>query len=135
MNTEVLNSKAAMLLEVGLNILHLESKEWLETIAFWKDEIQLLDNLLKVKKSQDDHKQDFIKILDYLDDLHANLFKYIENDIVAHEKLLYRLQQNEKGLFDAIYRVMHRQLKDRMDSFKSDFLNFKKIVFKYVKEV
>ncbi|ARV14793.1 hypothetical protein [Polaribacter sp. SA4-12] len=135
MNTEVLNPKSALLLEAGLNVLHFESQEWLGTIDFWKDEIKFFDILLKKKEPQEDHQKDFRKILEDLEGIHVNLFKYMENDIIAHEKILSRLQKNEKGVSDSIYRENHRKLMVRMDSFKNEFLKFKKIVFKFVKNL
>jgi hypothetical protein len=34
------NPKAQFLLGAGLDVLHHESTEWLETIAFWEDEMK-----------------------------------------------------------------------------------------------
>ncbi|MCF4101388.1 hypothetical protein L1I30_06905 [Gillisia sp. M10.2A] len=134
MNTEILNLKRAFLLEAGLNVLHFESKEWLDTIAFWKDEIKFFDNLLKKTSPKDERKIDTKKMLEDLDGIHSNLFKSMHEDIIAHEKQLSQLEKGAKGIADAAYRERHRELSARMDDFKSNFFIFKKIVFQYVKD-
>ena len=35
--TLISNPKAKFLLGAGLDVLHQESREWLDTISFWKD--------------------------------------------------------------------------------------------------
>jgi hypothetical protein len=38
MSTIISNPKSILLLSAGLDVLHFESKEWLDTLNFWKDE-------------------------------------------------------------------------------------------------
>ncbi len=52
MKITISNPKVQFLLGAGLDVLHFESGEWLETIAFWKDEVKFFDNLLKKKEVQ-----------------------------------------------------------------------------------
>ena len=47
MTTLTLNPKAQFLLGAALDVLHFESREWLNNIAFWKYEVQFFDHLLK----------------------------------------------------------------------------------------
>ena len=47
MNTTTLNPKKELLLGAGLDVLHQESHEWLDTIDFWKDETRFFANLLQ----------------------------------------------------------------------------------------
>lgn len=133
MSTKFLNPKATVLLGAGLNVLHFESQEWLHTIAFWKDEIKFFDHLLKKVPIGEDGENDLKKILQELDEIHRQNFNYMENDIVAHEKFLSRLVKGEKGLSDAQYREKHRELFERMDTFKTEFFKFKNLIFKCAK--
>lgn len=42
MNKAILNPKAQFLLGAGLDILHFESKEWLDHINLWKTKLHFL---------------------------------------------------------------------------------------------
>ncbi len=132
MNTTSANPKTELLLGAGLNVLHQESHEWQETIAFWKDEIRFFANLLNKK---DLKESEYGKMLKNLDTIHENLFDYLSDDIIAHEKLLARLIKGEKGLSDGNYRDQHRKLNERMDVFSKDFKELKKMVFGHVKKL
>tara|TARA_R110000744_G_scaffold379259_1_gene496873 strand:- start:960 stop:1361 length:402 start_codon:yes stop_codon:yes gene_type:complete len=130
--TKTTTKSALLLLGASLEMLHQESIEWLETIAFWKDETKFFANLLKNKDSK---SSEFAKMLENLNKIHENLFDYLEDDIVLHEKLLSRLHKGEKGLSDWDYREKHRSLGERIDLFTNDFREFKKMVFGYVKKL
>lgn len=131
MKTTTLNPKTELLLGAGLNVLHQESREWQETIAFWKDETRFFADLLNKKEIKD---SEYANILKNLDIIHENLFDYLADDIIAHEKLLDRLEKGEKGLSDGIYRDQHRKLFERMETFTKSFKEFKKMVFGYAKK-
>lgn len=135
MNTTISNPKETLLLGAGLDVLHFESREWLDTIDFWKDEVRFFEDLLKKKESKDESKQDYSQMLKNLDKIHKDLFEDLEEDIMEHERLLSRLEKGEKGLSDAVYREKHSQLTTRMNTFTTDFKTFKKIVFEYAKNL
>jgi len=132
MNTKALKKGTDFLLGVGLDILHRESMEWLETVAFWKHETRFFADLLRNK---DGGEMEYGKMLVNLDKIHENLFNYLAEDIISHEKILARLEKGEKGIADVDYRDRHQNLKRRMQLFTSDFREFKKIVFGYVKKL
>ncbi len=132
MNTKTSNQNTDILLGVGLDILHRESTEWLDTIAFWKDETKFFADLLHKKEGRE---MEYGKMLSHLDKIHENLFDYLVDDIISHEKLLARLEKGEKGLADADYRDSHKNLKKCMELFTSDFREFNKMVFGYVKKL
>ncbi len=130
MKTITSNRKTELLLGAGLDVLHQESREWQETIAFWKDETRFFADLLEKKETE---ASDYGKMLQNLDMVHENLFDYLANDIIDHEKLLSLLVNGEKGLSDGQYREKHRNLKNGMETFISDFREFKKMVLRIVK--
>jgi len=133
MKTTISNPKTAFLLGAGLDVLHFESREWLDTIAFWKDETRFFADLLNKQESKDKNKQEYGNMLKTLDKIHADLFEDLAEDIVEHEKFLSRLEKSEKGISDGTYREKHHHIKNRIDTFSNDFREFKKIVFDYAK--
>jgi len=132
MKTTSVNPKTELQLGAGLNVLHQESHEWQETIAFWKDETRFFADLINRKEIKE---TEYGKMLKNLDTVHENLFDYLAHDIIAHEKLLARLEKGEKGISDGNYRDQHRKLNKRMEVFSKDFKEFKKMVFGYVKKL
>jgi len=134
MKTTNANPKTDVLLGKGLNDLHIESKEWLETIAFWKDEIRFFANLLQKKETKENTKSELGRILKSLDKIHMEIFDYMSEDIIKHESLLARLQQGEEGLADIDYRNQHNKVKSTMAKFEGEFRDFKRLVFEYAKE-
>ena len=129
------NPKTNLLLGAGLDVLHFESQEWLDTLDFWKDELIFFENLLIKKVAKDKSKQEFAVMLKSLDKIHKDFYNDFEDAIIAHEKLLSSLEKGKKGLSDHMYREKHQQLLKRMETFKSDFKQFKKIVFDYMKTI
>lgn len=132
MKTKLLNPKTELLLGAGLNVLHFESQEWLSNIAFYKDEIKFFSNLFEKRKVKEVAHTAYGQILGNLDSVHSELFDYLANDIIDHEKLLSRLEKGEKGISDADYREKHLLLKQRLERFTSNFQEFKKTVFDYM---
>lgn len=130
MKTTTSSPKRELLLGAGLDVLHQESREWSETVAFWKDEAKFFAHLLDKKEPKE---SEYGEMLKYLDKIHENLFDYLADDIIDHEKLLSRLEKGEKGLSDGDYREEHRKLNEGMVLFDNDFKEFKKMVFGYVK--
>ena len=135
MNPTKSNAKTEFLLGAGLDILHFESKEWLESITFFKDEIKFFDILLRKQVAIDKKERAYADMLKNMDKIHSDLFDFLADDIIEHEKLLARLEKGEKGLADNDYRDKHRHLKSRMEVFETAFRAFKNMVFGYAKEL
>lgn len=126
------NPKTKLILGAGLDVLHQESREWLETIAFWKDETKFFANLLHRKEA---NTSAYGQMLVNLDKIHNDLFDYLAIEITEHEQLLSRLIKGEKGLSDWDYREKHGSLNESMNLFKDDFRELKKMVFGYAKKL
>jgi hypothetical protein len=135
MNTIKTNLKKELLLGAGLNVLHFESKEWLDTIQYWKDEITFFNNILKKNEISKENKPEYEKMLKNLDKIHTDLYDDIEDSIIEHEKLLTRIEHSEKGISDYDYREKHRHISSRIDTFTKDFKTFKKTIFEYTKKI
>ena len=134
MNTKKLVARSDFLLPRSLEDFHLQSREWLETLAFWKDEVRFFQILLKQRRESVKDLSDFPGLLENLDTLHQHLFDYLTEEILAHERLLGRALNGEKGISDADYRDTHRKLGTKMQVFGADFRDFKKMVFGYAKK-
>lgn len=134
MNTKKLVARSDFLLPQSLEDFHFQSREWLETLAFWKDEIRFFQILLKQRGEFVQDLSDFPGLLGNLDTLHQNLFDYLTEEILAHERLLSRAVKGEKGISDADYRDTHRKLGTKMQVFGADFRKFKKMVYGYARK-
>ena len=135
MKTKTVNPKTELLLGAGLDVLHFESKEWLSDIAFYKDETLFFIDLIEKRKTKDAAQTAYGKILEDLDSVHFELFDSLANEISEHERLLSRLEMGERGSSDSDYRDKHRQLKERMEGFTSNFRQFKMMVFGFEKSL
>ncbi|WP_158976652.1 hypothetical protein [Cellulophaga sp. L1A9] len=125
------NPKTALLLGASLDVLHQESKEFLETIAFWSYETQFFKNLLEKAKTNESRYQ---QMLQTLDTIYDQLFKFLKKDIVAHEKNLSELKELAAGLNDASYRDEHKKLGENMSLLAQDFKELKMTIFDFVKQ-
>ncbi|WP_047414659.1 hypothetical protein [Cellulophaga sp. Hel_I_12] len=132
MKTKITDPKKEFLLGAGLDVLHQESKEWQENIAFWQDETKFFNTILTKKERQE---SEYTSLLKNLERVHHHLFNFMSKDIIEHEKFLSRLVKGEKGLSDENYRGQHKELKEKMEVFNQDFKTFKKMVFAYVKKL
>ncbi|MCM4153435.1 hypothetical protein DHD05_17720 [Arenibacter sp. N53] len=132
MNAKSSGSNKSKILVEALDVLHQESREWMNTIAFWKDESKFFTDLLDREQI---NASEYGQMLQYLDKIHETLFDYLAEDIVAHEKELSHLLSAEKGESDKAYREKHATLKEQMDLFTNDFREFKKMVFGYAKKL
>ncbi|MGJ8548973.1 hypothetical protein [Winogradskyella wichelsiae] len=133
MDTLISNPKEQFLLGAGLDVLHFESREWLDTINFWKDEVRFFEDLLRRKETSNKNKPEYENMLINLDKIHSDLFDDLEENIVKHEQLLSDIQLSKNGLSDNDYRQKHIHIHSEMDTFTTDFKTFKSIVFNYIK--
>ncbi len=131
MKERPINHKNVLLLGASLEVLHQESKEWLETISFWSYEAQFFKNLLKQVKTNETRYQ---QMLQTLDTIYNQLFKFLKKDIVAHEKNLAQLQELSIGFSDTDYRDEHKKLSESMSLLTQDFKELKMTIFDFVKQ-
>jgi hypothetical protein len=134
MKTKKLISRSDYLLPQSLEDLHRESGQWLETLAFWKDETRFFADLLEWRRKRLPEQSEYTELLANLDKLHQSLFDYLTEEIMAHERLLNEALSGKAGLADADYRDVHRKIKAKMQVFETDFREFKKMVFGYARK-
>jgi hypothetical protein len=133
MEIKKLTSSHDYLLPEKLEGLHAQSAEWLKTLAFWKDEVRFFAKLVRGRQTGTTTKESGLDILENLEHLHQMLFDYLYEEILAHERLLSRIEMNATGIADAAYRDAHRKLAERMQAFEEDFRVLKKTVFELAK--
>lgn len=134
MSTKRLTSTSDYLLPRSLEGLHYESRMWLETIAFWKDETRFFANLLEKRQQEVPKGADYPEMIRNLDRLHEMLYEYLSDEILEHERLLSDIEKGAEGIADNDYREQHRQLREKMDVFTRDFRKFKMMVFGYARK-
>ena len=133
MNILISNPKEEYLLGAGLDVLHFESREWIDTIDLYKDEVRFFEDLLTKKEVSKKNNKDYEEMLKNLYKIHKDLFEDLEEAIIKHEQLLSRIELSEQGLSDNDYRKKHQEIGLRMNTFTKDFKTFKRIVFNYAK--
>jgi len=134
MSTKKLVSTTDYLLPQSLEGLHYESRMWLETIAFWKDETKFFASMLERQHEKVPEGADYSEMLRNLDRLHEMLYEYLSDEILEHERLLSDIEKGVEGIADNAYREQHRQLREKMDVFTRDFRKFKMMVFGYARK-
>ena len=135
MNTVISDPKTTFLLGAGLDVLHQESREWLDTTNFWEDEMLFFDKLLHRSEPLVEELKTYKDMLESLEHMHDDFLRQLKDDVIEQEKLLARLEMREKGLADWDYREAHARLKHRMDIMTWNFRAFKKVLFGYVKRL
>ncbi|RLD20108.1 MAG: hypothetical protein DRI69_06900 [Bacteroidetes bacterium] len=135
MNTAISDPRTTFLLGAGLDVLHQESREWLETTSFWEDEMKFIDKLLHRSEPLNQDLKAHKEMMESLHHLHDDFLNQLIEDVIEQEQLLARLERKEKGLADWDYRELHGRLHRRMDIMRKDFRLFKKVLFGYVKSL
>ncbi|ELR71931.1 hypothetical protein C900_02170 [Fulvivirga imtechensis AK7] len=123
------------LLNASLESLHEESREWLQEIGFWKDEMAFFYKLLQQKKNDPDFPAGEIAALEK-EQLRIDNVKIdaIKGEVKSHEKALASLfkvnsLQEEEG-----YRQMHKRLLKDMYDVHILVRNLKKEIFSMVQK-
>lgn len=131
--TKKLITRTDYLLAGGLEELHRQSLEWLESVAFWMDETRFFETLLNTRRETVSDQAAYTGMLANLDRLHQMLFEYLADEIRQHEAMLSRILKGDSGIADSEYRAAHRRLAGKMDVFGTDFREFKRMVFGYAR--
>lgn len=129
--------KTTYLLEAGLEVLHVQSNEWLSEIEFWKGESTFFYQLivsktnrfvpLISKSSIEKIENELVKIVGGdLDDL--------QKEVEQHEVFLNDLLES-KYLSEQSYRKRHELLTFRILGFERRFKELKNEVFKFVRQI
>jgi len=112
-----------------------ETEEWIQTIAFRKEEIHFLGDLLLNKIIRKGMRSEYGDMIIDLERLQDELFSSLEGDILAFKKEFSEMICSKERARVREYKRVHKRLADRMSVFTNDFRNYKKSIFGYVKEL
>ena len=132
---ELLNeSKGAYLLNVSAEALHEENTEWMEDIAFWKDEAAFLSVLLDRKKEKALAKkqtyEELVLVQEDLINFDAQMLNNIRNEVARHEKKLESIIDNNEKNFSAFIEE-HVLLKRKIKSCEKWMRERKNKIFRF----
>lgn len=130
-------ASTSYLLEVSIEDLHWESRDWLSEIRTWQEEIVFYQKLLnkivgRVKseeaKAQWDHYQTTLQ------ELQTHTLLPYQQELEEHEEYLYNLVVNKAVVNDQFYREVHRKHATQVKAFASDFKQLKKKLFVFIEQ-
>lgn len=129
--------KTAYLLEAGLEVLHAQSNEWLNEIAFWKDESAFLYTLIVKKTLKSvpvDSKAAIVKIEQELISITGGELDQLQKAVQHHDTFLNDLLESTY-LPESNYRKEHEQLTIKFNQFETRFKNLKAEVFRLIEHI
>lgn len=119
------------LLESGIDILHLESSIWLNTIAFWEDESRFYRHLLRNQLFQNVPEIEKKRIAELFENFVGIKLQIFKSQVMLHEKELYQLLSSKLPNTD--FRIKHKSLlKDYLELDKQIKL-YKSSIFEFFK--
>lgn len=127
--------KTMLLLDAGIEVLHEQSTEWLNEIAFWKDEAAFFYSLI-VKKTLNSVPVKAGPMLEKIEkelvSITVEELNELQKVVEQHEEFLGQLVENNH-LGEESYRASHKQLMNRLAEFEKRFKALKQDVFALAK--
>ncbi len=129
--------RSMKLLNVGLEVLHEQSYEWLNEIDFWKDEISFFYSLM-VKKTLRSVPINAKGKIEYIENelisMSSGALKELQLKVEEHEHFLnHLLQSNHED--EATYREKHHLLEQEFIKFKKRFKTLNKDILGLLKQI
>jgi len=124
------------LLEAPIEILHSQSLEWLEEIAFWNVEVEFFYKLLR--QAADKHLPSMstpqaFSVERHLINVSAQKLDELKMEAVNHEQ---SLADRMESIYpdESVYRSTHRVLSEKFHEFEQEFKEMKMAIFRLVEE-
>jgi hypothetical protein len=133
----LITPKTTYLLEAGLEVLHAQSYEWLNEVAFWKDEAAFFYTLIvnkTLKYVPLNAKSSIEKIEKELISITGGDLDALQKEVEQHEVFLNDILESTY-LREENYRKRHEQLTFKFQQFEKRFKDLKNEVFKLVKQI
>lgn len=127
--------KSMYLLDAGLDVLHSQTIEWMNEIAFWRDEAAFLYALVvknTLKSIPVEGKETLEKIEKDLLSLTGGELDELQQIVAKHENFLGLLLENDYDGEES-YREKHRVLTVQFHDLEKRFKNLKREIFEFVK--
>ncbi len=130
-----MNIKTAYLLQGSLETLHFETKEWIEEVKFWIDELTILEDLTDHKIAHNNledqiHRDMQLNMSTMLD----HLSNRILHTLFGHESFLSSLFKVNEKLDENEYREKHKEIALNMIHLKNDIRTLKKKAFAFLEQ-
>lgn len=128
-----MNIKTQYLLEASLETLHFETKEWIEEIRFWYDELRILIELVDRKIAHNNledqmHKDLLLNVTSMVNRLNDQNLK----DVLDHERYLASLFLLKDKVNDGAYRERHKKIAQDMIKLKINVRSLRKQVLDFL---
>ena len=123
--------KHMYLLDASLEVLQEQSNEWLNEIAFWRDELKFFNSLFTKKTFNVvpiNSKNNIIKVENELKKIAAGELDELELLVKEHENFLGNLLEKNQGN-EQSYKEKHRQLVQKFNLFENRLKSLKSEVF------
>ncbi|RMG19469.1 MAG: hypothetical protein D6730_21500 [Bacteroidetes bacterium] len=121
-----------------LDALHLESREWLSDIDFWKEEAVFLKKLIDkhfVHLLEDEGLAEAGRLSVEIKRLMEGELDELRSQVLDHEKKLARLVRHASEEEEKAFRTEHGRLSYRMREMAARMMVLKREVFKAMEEV
>jgi hypothetical protein len=128
------NPKTEYLLDASLETLHAESREWLNEIAFWNEEMTFFYKLIHLREPHISFPTEGLAGLEKnLIEITSTQLGKLKADVESHERTVGRLVRNSSFGEEREYHDFHRDLLRRMYDQQRIIREFKKNIFSFVK--
>jgi hypothetical protein len=133
---ELINSSASGYLpETSLENLHIDSREWLNEINFWTEEMSCFYKLLhKTISSTGFPPKELAGIEREIIRINSEDLIKLKNQVERHERELSMVLKNTSTTQEMEYRQRHQRLINDMYALHGTIRKFKKALFALVKE-
>lgn len=135
---ESTTASSAYLMEIGIEELHKESRMWVSSINLWKRELEFFQKLLDTYstkfetsdlKKQGDHFQNLIIYYN------GELLESFKQTVRRQEKNLGILLAGTEYIDEVVFRNQHLEIKEKIDSFDTEFIKTKHDFFELIESV
>lgn len=128
------NPKTEYLLEASLEKLHAESREWVNEIAFWNEEMAFFYKLIHLREPHISFPTTGLADLEKkLIQITGEQLGNLKAEVEKHERSLGLLVRSNSFTEEHQYREAHRHLLGRMYEQLTVIRDFKKGVFGFIK--
>ncbi len=123
---------------ISLEKLHKESRHWLSVIAFWKDEVRFMQNLINknfIYLFSKNDKDSLKALLKRIQEIEKTKLESLKTKVINHEKHLANYSKNKTDFNEQIVKKEHTILSNDMDLFQTNYRLIKTELFRLAEEV
>ena len=117
----------------SLEVLHQESRNWLSTVAFWKDEVRFMHNLI-VKNFifffSNDQKGSLDALVKKITEIEETKLNVLKAEVVNHEKRLSDHLKYQVDLDLQDFRTEHTGITEHFNLFQNNYRMLKSELFR-----